>query len=198
VPEAPVPGTVAKSGERSSAGEGSTGESSGSGEGGTGRGGSAQTAQERRAAVDGKLDASLGTFDEQLKREQQRTAQQRDARASGRAGSSGSEDGNYAGGPGDPDRAGNRSGRDRSGDLRSERRTGETGDDSAQAPGEGASLPGKGGGGAVSGRVVPDGSDDDIIARRLRKAAETETDPELREKLWKEYVDYKSNARSGR
>ncbi|HEV7633697.1 MAG TPA: hypothetical protein VGO41_12005 [Steroidobacteraceae bacterium] len=198
MPEAPVPGTVAKSGERGSAGEGSARES-GAGEGGTGRGGSAQTAQERRAAVDGKLDASLGTFDEQLKREQQRTAQQRDARASGRAGSSGSEDGDYAGGPDDPDRAGNRRGRDRSGDLRSERRTGESGDESAQAPGEGASLPGKGGGGgAVSGRVVPDGSDDDIIARRLRKAAETETDPELKEKLWKEYIDYKSNARSGR
>jgi hypothetical protein len=33
--------------------------------------------------------------------------------------------------------------------------------------------------------------DDDIVARQLREAAEKETDPELKEKLWKEYRDYK-------
>jgi hypothetical protein len=43
-------------------------------------------------------------------------------------------------------------------------------------------------------REIPDGNDDDIVARRLRKAAEQETDPELREKLWKEYVGYKKNS----
>jgi hypothetical protein len=40
---------------------------------------------------------------------------------------------------------------------------------------------------------IPDGSDDDVIARRLRKAAEQETDPELKDRLWKEYVEYKKN-----
>lgn len=33
--------------------------------------------------------------------------------------------------------------------------------------------------------------DDDIVARQLREAAEKETDPELKKKLWKEYEDYK-------
>jgi hypothetical protein len=33
--------------------------------------------------------------------------------------------------------------------------------------------------------------DDDIVARQLREAAERETDPELKKKLWKEYEDYK-------
>ena len=33
--------------------------------------------------------------------------------------------------------------------------------------------------------------DDDIVARQLREAAEKETDPALKEKLWKEYYDYK-------
>ncbi len=33
--------------------------------------------------------------------------------------------------------------------------------------------------------------DDDIVARQLREAAENETDPELKEKLWKEYEQYK-------
>ncbi len=35
--------------------------------------------------------------------------------------------------------------------------------------------------------------DDDIVARQLREAAEKETDPELKEKLWKEYEAYKKN-----
>lgn len=36
-----------------------------------------------------------------------------------------------------------------------------------------------------------DGSDDDIVARQLREAAEQETDPALKEKLWQEYETYK-------
>jgi hypothetical protein len=36
-------------------------------------------------------------------------------------------------------------------------------------------------------------SHDDIVARQLREAAENETDPELKEKLWKEYEEYKKN-----
>ena len=36
-----------------------------------------------------------------------------------------------------------------------------------------------------------DGSDDDVVARQLREAAENETDPELRKRLWEEYRHYK-------
>lgn len=36
-----------------------------------------------------------------------------------------------------------------------------------------------------------DGSDDDIVARQLREAAEQETDPVLKKKLWQEYEAYK-------
>jgi hypothetical protein len=35
--------------------------------------------------------------------------------------------------------------------------------------------------------------DDDIVARQLREAAEKETDPELKAKLWKEYEEYKKS-----
>ena len=38
-----------------------------------------------------------------------------------------------------------------------------------------------------------DYKDDDIVARQLREAAENETDPELKEKLWKEYDEYKKS-----
>lgn len=40
-------------------------------------------------------------------------------------------------------------------------------------------------------RPPHDGHDDDIVARQLREAAEKETDPELKAKLWKEYEEYK-------
>ena len=36
---------------------------------------------------------------------------------------------------------------------------------------------------------------DDIVARQLREAAEQETDPELKKKLWKEYEEYKKGLR---
>lgn len=150
--------------------------------------GDARTLSERRAAIDGELDASLGRFDETLRAERERTARERDERVAAASvaaqGSSG-----IAGLP-PPERDSRERaalGRDRSGDLRSE--------------GAGASGEASGGGGtpvqgaAIDSRPRPDGSDDDIIARRLRKAAEEETDPELKERLWKEYEDYKANTR---
>lgn len=39
---------------------------------------------------------------------------------------------------------------------------------------------------------IPGGQDDDVVARQLREAAETEKDPELRAKLWEEYKKYKT------
>ncbi len=44
-------------------------------------------------------------------------------------------------------------------------------------------------------RPTHDGHDDDIVARQLREAAENETDPELKAKLWKEYEEYKRESR---
>jgi hypothetical protein len=52
------------------------------------------------------------------------------------------------------------------------------------------SAAGGGGNGATAQKVNP-ASDNDIVARRLRKAAEQETNPDLRAKLWKEYADYR-------
>ncbi|MBW2441286.1 MAG: hypothetical protein JRH12_12470 [Deltaproteobacteria bacterium] len=70
----------------------------------------------------------------------------------------------------------------------------EKGDASAETASTDSSRPGgEGGGGAQQeqGRY----EDDDIVARQLREAAENETDPELKEKLWKEYYEYKKNQR---
>lgn len=44
---------------------------------------------------------------------------------------------------------------------------------------------------------INDGSDDDIVARQIREAAQKEQDPVLREKLWDEYRKYKNQQRGG-
>ncbi len=51
-------------------------------------------------------------------------------------------------------------------------------------------MAGGGGNGATAPKIVP-GSDNDVVARRLRKAAEQEPDPVLRAKLWQEYWAYR-------
>ncbi len=43
------------------------------------------------------------------------------------------------------------------------------------------------------GKVVSGGSDDDVVARQLREAAEREHDPVMKEKLWEEYRKYKAS-----
>ncbi|MGW8161384.1 MAG: hypothetical protein ACWGN1_03970, partial [Desulfobulbales bacterium] len=70
--------------------------------------------------------------------------------------------------------------------------------------GQGTS-PSAGGAGAGSGQSERGGQQegiqniesgyDDIVARQLREAAEKETDPELKEKLWEEYRKYKEGIR---
>src|SRR5579862_2300386 len=155
--------------------------------------GPGQTSEERRAAIDKQLADSLGSFDAQLRTEQQKVAQERDQRQAARAGSAATEragadkNGDAGSAEGDERPAGSgRRGpfsrpRDHSGDLKSEKASNKP-DDNA--------------GNGATAREVPDGSDDDVVARRLRKAAEQETDPELKEKLWQEYRDYKKNTQN--
>lgn len=56
------------------------------------------------------------------------------------------------------------------------------------------------GGSSTAGGIpedINDGSDDDIVARQIREAAQKEKDPVLREKLWDEYRKYKNQQRGG-
>jgi hypothetical protein len=145
----------------------------------------------------------LGTFDEQIRREQEAVARERDARDAAGAGSttttdetenSDSESGsagteeprsadNTKPGAGQSKDGSASDGKgSRPGDLKSEKQRG-----------VGKTAGGNQPGGSAGTQKIPDGSNDDIVARRLRKAAEQETDPELKEKLWKEYIEYKKN-----
>jgi hypothetical protein len=157
----------------------------------------AQTSEERRAILDQRLNDSLESFDAQLRKEQQKIAEARDARQATVATATG------------PDTS-TRSASGRSADVSASAST-DVPEESSGARG----LPGMRGefravyagdlksdrdtaNGNVTGNgavanEISDGNDDDVVARRLRKAAEQETDPELKDKLWKEYVEYKQN-----
>jgi hypothetical protein len=181
-------GGVGTGGAGSAGGAAPTGGADGGaagGESGGGTGdaaGSATTAEERRAVLDRELDKSLGEFDETLRGEQDRVAQERDSRAATAAGSADVESAGGAGGAREA----------RAGDLKSDAaaRDASTAKQGSESKGD----TNVGGGSGAPNRGIPSGEDDDIVARRLRRAAEQETDPELKEKLWKEYVDYKRGA----
>jgi hypothetical protein len=171
-----------------------SGGANGGGASGSADGGRAQTPEERKGAIDKRLDDSLGTFDSQIRKEQEKNAQERDARNAANAGSARDEssdeekDGDIASGGSagteGPDKGDRQS---RPGDLKSDK-------DRKKSDGAGANGP-QGSSGGDAKTEIPDGSDDDVVARRLRKAAEAETDPELKEKLWKEYIEYKKNSK---
>ena len=204
-PAAKPTGTGASTGAEPSAGRdapagvgasGADGTSAGAGiSAGGGAPGRGQTPDERRAALDKRLNDSLGTFDEQLRKEQQRIARERDARQAtvttvaavdGSPKPDSDQNAEAAGNtatelpqkPSASHRGTTESRSARGGDLKSDK----SADGAANASGNGAVA-----------TEIPDGNDDDVIARRLRKAAAQETDPELKDKLWKEYVEYKKN-----
>jgi hypothetical protein len=145
------------------------------------------------------LDDSLGAFDAQLKKEQQTVAQERDARQPTPGGGSSSTESPAADTAPSGDRtdaSGSTAPRQRGGDDRKSSQG-----DKRQRPGDlksekSTSKPDDNAGNGASAREIPDGSDDDVVARRLRKAAEEETDPELKDKLWKEYIEYKKNGQT--
>jgi hypothetical protein len=155
---------------------------------------SEQTSAERTATMDAELKAGLGEFDEMLLREQERVkaATPRSDAASGSAAGSDQGEGQ---GEGDSGAEGGQTGD--SGESGGETNGGgppESGAAGDQQPS------GAAGGGTQSGARgqpadIPDGSDDDLVARQLREAAEKETDPELKKKLWEEYRKYKQGTR---
>lgn len=66
------------------------------------------------------------------------------------------------------------------------------GSETSALGGPGGGSPGATGPKFPAPEGMPDGRDDDVVARQLREAAETEKDPELRTRLWEEYRKYKS------
>ena len=162
------------------------------------------TAEDRRAQIDRRFDETFAVFDERMRKEQEAVSAERAARGTGSG-----QAGAAAGGASDP------SGQEGAGGEGSAAGTGQApggegpSAGEGEAGGRGESAGGEsatqGGGGGVGGGVlggsgpnavpsdIPDGRDDDIVARQLREAAMKETDPELRERLWEEYRQYKKS-----
>ena len=143
-----------------------------------------QTSSEKTADLDAELFSGISEFDEMLLREQERIKSATPHAGGGGAGG-GDGEGDGDGDSGEYGAAG-----------------GEAGEGNGQvATGEGDSSDYDGSAGSGSTRPAgkgqppppgtPDGSDDDVVARQLREAAEKETDPVLKKKLWEEYRKYK-------
>ena len=153
----------------------------------------AATHAEEVAALETRLGGSLAEFDQLLLEEARRT------RTRGAIGGSGLPGGSGGGAAGETPSK-------RSGAGSKSPGAADPGNGKA-APQRSAGDPGSPGGrieggdpgttGATAARPpdVGDGSDDDIVARQIRKAAESEPDPELREKLWNEYRKYKQGGK---
>jgi len=158
---------------------------------------------DRLAALDRELNDSLAAFDEMLLKEMERIRTASANRMKGLAREAaeaarrieedieGSSSGRKSGQDEETDKPGRSQAEDRSDQGDQEGSTGrsEGGFESGGKAKEGDSGPVSKTGERESEQ------DDDIVARQLREAAEKETDPELKEKLWKEYEAYKASRR---
>ena len=150
-----------------------------------------QTLDEQIAVLDAELFSGLGEFDEMLLREQERiraAAPMSDAAGGGGGGGDGSGDADLAEG------AEGTAGTEGATGSDSGFGTETDGGDGSYGAGAGPGAQRRGGRQGVP-PDIPDGSDDDVVARQLREAAEKETDPELKKKLWEEYRKYKQGTR---
>ncbi len=175
------------------AGNGSeNGGSTSAGASGKNRGG---TAADRLGELNAELDSALGTFDGVILAERDAVKSSDNARTDG--------------GDNESDEALDDEGEDLDGGFVIPAAPRVPGSGSAQQAGSdgsensngGGTQPAQGGsnrkgdyqhaGADTVPADIPDGSDDDVVARQIREAAQRETDPELREKLWDEYRKYK-------
>jgi len=159
------------------------------------------TQAEKTASMDKQLFAALADFDELLLKEEEKVS----ARVpSQREAGSASQNGTSGGASGETGESGQGSG-DQDGSGTTSADAGESSSSSAQSgqTAQGGTTSGAhsnvGAGNAdidhsaygAPGGKLPPPQDDDIVARQLREAAEKETDPELKKKLWEEYWKYK-------
>ncbi len=158
-----------------------------------------QTSAEKVAQLDQELNAALGEFDEMLLKEEEKVAahipRQREENQSapggwqeGSAGGLRGQEGGVDSAPAGEQTVGDSkpgSPPDQSGGVQN----GPTNEGGISGSSSRSQLP------PTEGRKDLPEDDDDIVARQLREAAEQETDPEVKEKLWEEYRKYKEGIR---
>lgn len=161
---------------------------------------SGQTSGEKVAQLDQDFNAALGEFDDMLLKEQETVAahipRQRESGASASGRENEPDSGKDSGGP---------SGAENTSDMEQSGKSGNTDTTAPESAGErrnGATQQGAGSGRKNTSQLPPtegpkdlSEKDDDIVARQLREAAEQETDPEVKEKLWEEYRKYREGTK---
>jgi hypothetical protein len=167
-----------------------------------------QTAQEQIAGLDRMLNAGLGEYDEKLLQEQERIKaatpnDNSDGGGDGGVGDGGAGDGSQGdgsegdgsegeGSEGEASEGGSEGeGQDTGGSPGGNPAGDQSDDQRSGGPEDSSTGSGERGSDRDQPSDIPDGSDDDVVARQLREAAEKETDPELKAKLWEEYRRYK-------
>lgn len=148
--------------------------------------GGAQTTDEKISVLDQRLEESYGSFDGMILRERGRVRGKENERGS-EVGPDDANSGAEDASSGDGEQADSGA----SSEPISGSGTGRRPQNPQQREGEFEH--------AAAGNAppadIPDGSNDDVVARQLREAAVRETDPELRDKLWDEYRKYKNKSR---
>lgn len=160
---------------------------------------SGQTSGEKVAQLENDFNGALGEFDDMLLEEQEAVAahipKQRENSNSGSS--------TYDAEKGLPtwQTSGNPSSSDQQAKTDGTQK-GSSQDPSSQDSARNASKNGAGIGKKNQTKLPPTAGqkdmskdDDDIVARQLREAAEQETDPEIKEKLWEEYRKYKEGTK---
>ncbi len=152
------------------------------------------TRAEKVVQLDQELNSALGEFDDMLLQEEEKVAAHIPRRGQG----GGSAAGGWQGGsPGDQgadsaDPGGEAGSAPNRNTEQGDRESGSAADESGgglSGSAEQTERP------PTAGRRDLEEDDDDIVARQLREAAEQETDPEVKERLWEEYRKYKEGIR---
>ena len=156
------------------------------------------TPAEQVALLDAQLEKGAGEFDAMILKTEAEQRQAARTQAASRASSSAAgKTGGSGNGAEDGDSAGE--GNSPYGEGSSPDEEGKEGTADAGGYSTGGGMGGATAGGGTpqnSARFpppagIPSGSDDDVVARQLREAAEREPDPAVRAKLWDEYRKYK-------
>lgn len=154
------------------------------------------TSDEKIQSLDDELMSAMGDFDEMLLEEHEKIAQISQKKTN--SNDSASSEQNAAGGSNaykqSEKEADSDSDKKNDDDKTSKNQTTQAKRQSEKNSNKNSSSKGKQSGGSKNYKKrTIDKADDDIVARQLKEAAENETDPELKKKLWAEYEKYKNN-----
>lgn len=159
------------------------------------------TAAEKTALIVDQLSSSLGNFDEQLLQEQERVkAKTSLSEPSGDVSGGGTSEGSDIGAGVENANDGSDADDSRpptsesipNASTQGQNQSGENNTGPAPSGQPGSAQKVRNAPVNTTPEDIPDGRDDDVVARQIREAAEKEQDPALKEKLWDEYRRYKA------